>query len=112
MFRVSASSTRSTGDEDAQDEREAELRARYTDCIVMSARRPDDVARLREAIVASFRQHLVEAELFLSWSAQQRRGEIYANCEVIEERADGEGAFFRVRGERTVVQGLHEQFGQ
>ena len=100
------------GDEAAQDEREAELRARYPDCIVMSARRPDDVARLREAIVASFRQHLVEAELFLSWSAQQRRGEIYANCEVIEERADGEGAFFRVRGERTVVQGLHEQFGQ
>lgn len=100
------------GDEVAQEEREAELRTRYPDCIVMSARRPDDVARLREAIVASFRQHLVEAELFLSWSAQQRRGEIYANCEVIEERADGEGAFFRVRGERTVVQGLHEQFGQ
>ena len=100
------------GDEAAQDERETELRAQYPDCIVMSARRPDDVARLRDVIVASFRQHLVEAELFLSWSAQQQRGQIYGNCEVIEERADGDGAFFRVRGERSVVQGLHEQFGQ
>ena len=100
------------GDAAAQDAYETALRAQYPDCIVMSARRPDDVARLREVIVASFQQHLIEAELFLGWSAQQQRGEIYANCEVLEERADGEGAFFRVRGERAVVQGLHEQFGQ
>ena len=100
------------GDEAAQIEREAALRAQYPECIVMSARRPDDVARLRDVIVASFQQHLVEAELFLSWSAQQQRGEIYANCDVLEERADGEGAFFRVRGERAVVQGLHAQFGR
>ena len=99
------------GDEAAQDEREAELRAQYPDCIVMSARRPEDVARLHAAIVASFQQHLIEAELFLAWSAQQQRGEIYAHCDVLEERADGEGAFFRVRGERAVVQGLHAQFG-
>ena len=99
------------GDEVAQDECETALRAQYPDCIVMSARRPGDVARLREVIVASFQQHLIEADLFLAWSAQQQRGEIYANCEVLEERADGEGAFFRVRGERGVVQGLHAQFG-
>ena len=99
------------GDEAAQDERETALRAQYPDCIVMSARRPDDVARLRDIIVASFQKHLIEAELFLAWTAQQQRGEIYANCEVLEERADGEGAFVRVRGERGVVQGLHAQFG-
>lgn len=99
------------GDAAAQDERAAALRAQYPGCIVMSARRPDDVAGLRAAIVASFQQHLIETELFLAWSAQQQRGEIYANCEVLEERADGEGAFFRVRGERGVVQGLHAQFG-
>ena len=99
------------GDAAAQDERETALRAQYPDCIVMSARRPDDVARLHSVIVASFQQHLIETELFLAWSAQQQRGEIYANCEVLEERADGEGAFFRVRGERGVVQGLHAQFG-
>ena len=42
---------------------------------------------------------LVEAELFLPWSAQKLRGEIFASCKVLEERADGEGAFLRVRGE-------------
>ncbi|MBU1395591.1 MAG: GTPase HflX, partial [Gammaproteobacteria bacterium] len=81
-------------------------------CIVMSARRPDDVAKLHQAILAFFRQDLVEAELFLPWSAQQLRGEIFARCEVLEERADEEGAFFRVRGEQGALDSLREQLGQ
>jgi len=88
---------------------EAALRAKYPGCIVMSARREGDVAKLREAIVAFFRQHLVEAELFLPWSAQGLRGEIFATCEVLEERAGGEGAFLRVRGEPEAVQRLRER---
>jgi GTP-binding protein HflX len=100
------------GDTTAQAECEATLRASYPDCIVMSARRPDDVAKLHKAILAFFQQDLVEAELFLPWSAQQLRGEIFARCEVLEERADEEGAFFRVRGEQETLDSLREQFGQ
>ena len=100
------------GDAAAQGERAAALRAQYPDCIVMSARREDDIARLREAIVAFFRQDRVEEEIFLPWSAQQLRGEIYASCEVLGERADGEGAFFSVRGERGAVERLRAKFGE
>jgi GTP-binding protein HflX len=88
---------------------EAALRARYPGCLVMSARREGDVAKLHEAIVAFFRRGLVEAELFLPWSAQKLRGEIFATCEVLAERAEGEGAFLRVRGEPEAVQRLLEQ---
>jgi len=98
------------GDAAAQAEREAALRAEYPDCIVMSARRPGDVAQLHQAIVAFFQQGLVEAELFLPWSAQKLRGEIFSSCEVLEERADEEGAFLRVRGEREAVEGFCAQF--
>ena len=87
----------------------AALRAKYPGCIVMSARREGDVAKLREAIVAFFQRHLVEAEIFLPWSAQKLRGEIFANCEVLEERAEGEGAFLRVRGEPAAVARLREK---
>jgi GTP-binding protein HflX len=100
------------GDAAAQADCEAALRAQYPDCIVMSARRPDDVAKLRQKIVGFFQQNLVEGELFLPWSAQQLRGGIFVNCEVLEERADAEGAFFRVRGERDTVERLREQFNQ
>ena len=75
----------------------------------MSARREGDIARLREAIVAFFQKNLVEAELFLPWSAQQLRGEIFANCQVLEERAGNDGAYLRVRGEPAAVKRLRAQ---
>jgi GTP-binding protein HflX len=93
-----------------QFEHEAALRAKYPDCVVMSARRPEDVARLHDKIVAVFQKNFVEIELFLPWTAQQLRKDIYENCEVLEERADEDGAFFRVRGEQVAVEKLREQF--
>ncbi len=97
------------GDATAQAECEAALRAKYPDCIVMSARKPDDVAKLHQTIVAFFQQDLVEAEIFLPWSAQQWRGKIYANCQVLEERSDNDGAFLMVRGEAEAINKLREQ---
>jgi GTP-binding protein HflX len=88
---------------------ESALRAKYPGCIVMSARREGDVATLREAIVAFFRRDLVEAELFLPWAAQKLRGEIFAACEVLEERAGDAGAFLRVRGAPEALQRLRER---
>ena len=100
------------GDAAVQAEREAALRAQYPGCIVMSAKREGDVAGLREAIVAFFQRRLVEVELFLPWSAQNLRGQIFATCTVLEERADAEGAFLRVRGEPEAVERLREQLGE
>ena len=97
------------GDAAAEAECRAALQASYPDCIVMSARRPDDVARLHRAIVDFFQRNLVEAELFLPWSAQQLRREIYANCQVLAERADEAGAFFQVRGEPATLDSLRQQ---
>jgi GTP-binding protein HflX len=100
------------GDEAAQAECTARLNEKYPDCVVMSARRPEDVARLRLKIIEFFQQGLVEAELFLPWSAQQLRGEIYARCQVLAERADEDGAFFSIRGEPATIDSLREQFAQ
>jgi GTP-binding protein HflX len=99
------------GDAAAQAEREATLRAKYPDCVVMSARRPDDVAKMHHKIVEFFQQDLIETEIFLPWTAQQLRGEIYANCQVLEERSDNDGAFFRVRSEPDVIKNIREQCG-
>ena len=99
------------GDAEAQAECEATLTAKYPSCHVMSARRPEDVAKLHKLIVEFFHQDLVEDEIFLPWSAQQLRSEIYANCKVLEERADEEGAFFRIRGEPSVLKRLRERSG-
>jgi GTP-binding protein HflX len=97
------------GDATAQAECEAALREKYPDCVVMSARRPDDVAKLHQTIMAFFQQDLIDAELFLPWSAQQLRGEIYSSCQVQEERSDNEGTFIRLRGESGTVDNLRRQ---
>ncbi|MFD0912067.1 GTPase HflX [Methylophilus luteus] len=100
------------GDATAQAECEAALRLKYPECIVMSARRPDEVASLRQKIVDFFQQDLVESEIFLPWTAQQLRGKIYATCQVLNERSEDEGAFFTVRGEQNDIDSLREQLAQ
>ncbi len=97
------------GDEAAQAAWTAELQQRYPGCVVMSARRPEEVASLHAAIVAFFRQDLVEDELLLPWSAQQLRGDIYGHCQVLEERAEEDGSWFRVRGEPETLRSLRAQ---
>ena len=91
---------------------EAALRAEFPASIVMSARREEDIAKLHDAIAVFFQGDLVEAELFLPWVAQKMRGEVFATCKVLEERADGDGAFLRIRGEPEAVRRLYEQFGR
>ncbi len=97
------------GDDAAQAECETRLRAQYPECLIVSARRAEDVSRLREAIVAYFQKNVVEAELFLPWSAQQLRGEIFASCEVVGERADADGAYLSVRADPGVIERLREK---
>ncbi len=100
------------GDAEAQAECTAMLREKYPDCVVMSARRPDEVAQLRATIVAFFQKDLTEDTLFLPWSEQQLRGEIYANCQVLEESADENGALFRIRADAEAIKALREKLGE
>jgi len=87
----------------AQAERIAELQLHYPGCIVLSAQREDDIKNLHQTIVQFFQKDLIESEIFLPWSAQELRGEIFASCDVIEERADATGAFFRLRATPDMV---------
>jgi GTP-binding protein HflX len=88
---------------EARAEHEAALGARWPDALVMSAKDPADVACLHAALAAFFARDMVEAELRVPWDRQQLRGEIFAACEVVEERAEADGAVFRVRGRPDTI---------
>jgi len=94
------------GDAEAQARTTDALLARWPDAIVMSARRPADVARLRERLVAFFNRDLVEGEICVPYDRQQLRGEIFAGCEVLGERADESGVTFRVRAHPALLERL------
>jgi GTP-binding protein HflX len=94
-----------------QRERTTELQEKYPDCVVLSARRKEDIAELHKTIMEFFQQQLTESEIFLPWSEQSLRGEIFGSCHVLEERADEEGAFFRFLATPDVIARLHELSG-
>ena len=98
-------------DSAAQAERTAELHANFPGCIVLSAQCEDDIKNLHQTIVQFFQKDLIESEIFLPWSAQALRGEIFAACDVLEERADAEGAFFRLRATPDMVTKLSKLAG-
>ena len=91
------------GDAAAQAETARALLARWPDALVISAKDPADVARLHAALAAFFARDRIEAELRVPWDRQQLRGEIFAACEVVEERAEADGAVFRVRADRDTI---------
>ncbi len=91
------------GDEAAQAEVTARLRAEWPDALVVSAKRPADVARLHTALAAFFTRDLVETELRVPWDRQQLRGAIFAACQVLEERAEADAAVFRVKASADVL---------
>jgi GTP-binding protein HflX len=70
---------------------------RWPDALVMSARRPDDVAHAPQALIDFFARHLVEEELRVPYSRQELRGAIFEHCQVLEERYEENDVVFRVR---------------
>jgi GTP-binding protein HflX len=79
---------------------------RWPDSFVMSARRPEDVARLREHLVAFFVRDLVAGELRVPYDRQHLRGEIFASCEVLGERYQPDAVIFDVRAHPAVLERL------
>ena len=73
------------------------FRARHMHYQMLCAKRLDDVVKMHQRIVEFFQKDLVEAELFLPWTARSLRGEIYANCQILGERSKEEDAFFKIR---------------
>jgi GTPase len=82
------------------------LMERWPEAVVLSARRPDDVARLHARLVAFFARDLVEGEVHVPYDRQQLRGEIFAACEVLAESYDDAGVIFRVRARPEMLERL------
>ena len=91
------------GDAEQEAQARAALQARWPEALIMSARRPEDVARLRAAIVEFFDRDLVEAELRVPYDRQELRGEIFTHCQVLEERYEEGAVIFRVRAEPAQI---------
>ena len=86
----------------SEDDRAA-LAGEFPEALQLSAKDPEDVAGLRETLVAWFDRDLVETELFVPWARAALLGEIHAGARVLAERHEGDGVYIRVRGRTADV---------
>ncbi|HEY8492554.1 MAG TPA: GTPase HflX [Myxococcota bacterium] len=87
----------------------ARLAQAWPDALIVSARDPADVARLRERIVAFFERDMVEGELFVPWARQRVVGEAHATARVLAERHDESGTHLRLRARPDVLARLRAE---
>ena len=76
----------------------AALHAKHPDAILLSAKSPEDVAALRDTIIAFFDAAMVEDRLVLPYAKQGLLGEVYQNVRVLSEDYDTTGQIMKVRG--------------
>jgi GTP-binding protein HflX len=76
----------------------AALRAKHPEAILLSAKSSEDVATLRETIVAFFEAAMVEDQLVLPYAKQGLLNDVYENARVLSEDYDATGRIMKVRG--------------
>ncbi|MBK6683009.1 MAG: GTPase HflX [Deltaproteobacteria bacterium] len=67
------------------------LRAAYPEAFLMSAHRPEDVARLRARIIAHFEVGMIETTLTVPYAEQGKVAQIHAQYRVLRESHDETG---------------------
>ncbi len=87
------------------------LRADHPEALLLSAKDPEDVARLHARIRAWFERDLVDAELRVPYPLQRLVAEIHASCRVLAESYDEEGALLRLRAAPAVLARLRAAVG-
>ncbi|HYH41463.1 MAG TPA: GTPase HflX [Burkholderiales bacterium] len=74
------------------------LAVKHPDAILLSAKSPQDVARLRDEIVAFFETAMVEEQFVLPYEKQALLAEVHEHARVLAEDFDTTGRIMTVRG--------------
>ncbi|MDP3419086.1 GTPase HflX [Falsiroseomonas sp.] len=76
----------------------AALAEKHPDAIMLSAHAPEDVAALRETLIAFFEAQMEEDVLMLPYAKQGLIGEVYESARVLSEDFNEAGRVLKVRG--------------
>ncbi len=79
-----------------------ELRREFPAALLVSAKDPKDVERVRDAIIGTFEADMAEVDLIVPYNAGGAIGEIH-KVHVISESYEGDGVHYRVRAPGSAV---------
>jgi len=89
-------------DKVAQTEWE-ELLKEFPAALLVSAKDPADVQRVRDAILSAFEANMTEVDLVVPYDAGSAIGEIH-KVHVISESYEGDGVHYRVRAAESAIE--------
>jgi GTP-binding protein HflX len=89
-------------DKVAQTERE-ELLKEFPAALLVSAKDPADVRRVRDAIIGAFEASMTEVDLVVPYDAGSAIGEVH-KVHVISESYEGDGVHYRVRAPESAIE--------
>jgi GTPase len=87
----------------------AALQLEYPEAMMISAKDPEDVTRVRDVIVTFFDGELRQADLFVPYSAHGLIRHVYEGATVLSERHTEEGTYLLVRAPQGTLQRLEER---
>lgn len=85
------------------------LREEYPDALLVSAHSPEDVLRVRAALVAFFEADYAEAVLEIPFAQGQLIGEIHAQARVLSQSYTADGSVLNVRAQAELLQGWRDK---
>ena len=86
------------------------LSEKHPEAWQLSAHAPEDVAALRQRIIAFFEESMTEAELVIPYNRQARIGEVYEHARVLAETYDETGRHLRIRALPAAIARLTHAF--
>jgi len=84
----------------------AALELEFPGCMIVSAKNPDDVARVREEIIVFFDGPLVEVDLFVPYARHALVQRVYESTTVLGETHDDVGTHLKIRAPASTVDRL------
>jgi GTP-binding protein HflX len=82
-----------------------ELSREFPDALLVSAKDPADVGRVRDAIIGTFEADMTEVDLVVPYDAGRAIGEIH-KLHVISESYEGDGVHYRLRAPGPALERL------
>lgn len=79
------------------------LSREFPEAILLSAKDPADVSRLRQTILDIFEERMIDGELVVPYAKQALVSEVYDHARVLSEIYDEAGAHLSVRAEPAVL---------
>ncbi len=81
--------------EDAEIEN---LKLKHPDAVFLSSRSPDDVAKLRETIIAFFEQSMVDDKISVAYNNEKILGNVFETVRVLSQDYNETGRLMHIRG--------------